>query len=74
MQLTLVIQLSSVFLPALQPHPLSKQIKELLKRRSRALVVVHVLLGALTGAAVHHADLPLKVQLHKKRAVQTFQH
>lgn len=43
-QLTLVVQLSSVFLPALQTHPLPKQVQKLLKCWARALVVVHVFL------------------------------
>lgn len=61
--LTLVVQLSSVFLPALQSHTIAQQIQKLLKRRAGALVVVHVLLGTLAGSAVHDADLALEIQL-----------
>lgn len=66
-QLTLVVQLSSVFLPALQAHPLPKQIQKLLERRPRALIVVHVFLWALPSPAVHHTNLSLEIQLRRQR-------
>lgn len=65
-QLTSVVQLGSVFLPSLQPHPLPEQIQKLLKCRSGALIVVHVFLWALPGPAVHHPNLSLEVQLQWK--------
>lgn len=63
--LTLVIQLSSVLGEAFQAHPLAEQIQELLQRRPRALVVVHLFLCALARLAVKHPHLVLEAQLKR---------
>lgn len=62
-QLTFVIQLSSVFGEAFEPHPLAEQIQELLQRRTATFIVVHFLLRALARLTVKHPHLVLEAQL-----------
>lgn len=60
LDLTFVIQLSSVLCEALEAHPLAKQIQELIQCWSSTLVVVHLLLCALTCLAVKNPHLVLE--------------
>lgn len=61
--LTLVVELCSVFLPALQSHSLPQQVQERVKRRPGTLVVIHVFLCTLSRPAVHHPYFTLEIQL-----------
>lgn len=58
--LTLVIQLRPVLGEALEAHPLTEEIQELLQRRPGTLVVVHLLFCALARLAVKHSHLVLE--------------
>lgn len=62
-KLTFIVQLSSVFAEAFQPHTLAQQVQELLEGRPGRLVVVHLLLCALACPAVQDPDLVLEAQL-----------
>lgn len=62
-KLTFIVQLSSVFAEAFQPHTLAQQVQELLEGRPGRLVVVHLLLRALARPAVQDPDLVLEAQL-----------
>lgn len=62
-KLTFIVQLSSVFAEAFQPHALAQQVQELLEGRPGRLVVVHLLLRALARPAVQDPDLVLEAQL-----------
>lgn len=61
--LTFGVQLGPVALKAFEPHHVAQQGEELREGRSCLLVVVHLLLRALAGAAVQDAHLALEAQL-----------
>ena len=52
----------------LEPDPLADDVEELVEGGPALLVVVHLLLGLLAGAAVHHPHLGHKVSLLLKLA------
>ena len=56
-ELTFVAEPCFVLLEAFEPHPLAKEVEELVEGWPPLLVVVHVLLRLLPRPAVHHSNL-----------------
>lgn len=68
---TFGVQLGSVLGEALKANLLPQQLEELFQGGTGHLVVVHLLLGALAGSAVHHPHLHLKTQLRSSEHTDT---
>ena len=62
-KLTFVAESCFVLVEALEPNPLTNEVQELVEGGPALLVVVHVLLGLLTSAAVHYTHLQYMIEL-----------